>query len=149
MKKFKFRYEQLLNIRTRKVDDLKNTMGQLNYKLNSLEEQKSEKINMRTTYYDEVNQLLSEGCSSQQLSMLNQQKSYFKRILDTLDGEIREVKLEIMQVRDQLNEALKEQKIMEKLKEKEFERYLEAIEINEAKVTEEIVNYTNYKGREE
>jgi len=149
MKKFKFRYEQLLNIRTRKVDDLKNTMGQLNFKLNSLEEQKTEKINMRTAYYDDVNQMLSKGCSSQQLRMLNQQNSYFKRILDTLDGEIREVKLEIMQVRDQLNEAVKEQKIMEKLKEKEFERYLEAIELNEAKVTEEIVNYTNYKGREE
>ncbi len=53
------------------------------------------------------------------------------------------------QVREQLNEALKEQKIMEKLKEKEFERYLVEIDVNESKVSEEIVNYINYKGREE
>lgn len=149
MKKFKFRYEQLLNIRIRKVDDLKNTMGQLNFKLNSLEEEREATLGAQLSFFNAINDLLSEGCSSQELIMVNNQKSFYKNAIKAIDNQIREVKLEIMQVRDQLNEALKEQKIMEKLKEKEYERYLEAIEANEAKVTEEIVNYTNYKGREE
>jgi flagellar FliJ protein len=149
MKKFKFRYEQLLNIRIKKVDDLKNTMGQLNFKLNSLEEEKEAKLSAQSSFFSAINDLLSKGCSSQELIMVNSQKSFYKETIKVIDNQIREVKLEIIQVRDQLNEALKEQKIMEKLKEKEYERYLEAIEVTEAKVTEEIVNYINYKGREE
>lgn len=149
MKKFKFRYEQLLNIRRHKVDDLKNTLGELNFRLNALEEKRKNKLGAQATYLEKINQMLSKGCSSQELILLNQQKSYFNRILDEINGEIREVKLQEMQVRDQLNEALKEQKIMEKLKEKEKERYLEEIDAEEIKVTEEIVNYNNYKGREE
>lgn len=149
MKKFKFRYEQLLNIRIHKVDDLKNTLGELNFKLNALEEKKAKQLGAQSAYLEEINKMLSEGCSSQELILLNQQKSYFNRILKEIENETREIQLQIMQVRDQLNEALKEQKIMEKLKEKEKERYLEEIDAQEAKITEEIVNYTNYKGREE
>jgi flagellar export protein FliJ len=131
------------------VDDLKNTMGQLNFKLNDLEDKKRLELSAQAAYFDQINRLLSEGCSSQELILLNQQKSYYNNALTILDQEIRQVKLKIIQVRDELNEAIKEQKIMEKLKEKEFERYLEAIEAADTKVTEEIVNYTNYKGREE
>ncbi len=149
MKKFKFRYEQLLAIRSHKVEDLKNKIGQLNFQLNTLEDKKNEKLGAQASYLDEINKLLSEGCSSQELILLNEQKSYYHRILKELINEIRQIQLQVIQVRDQLNEALKEQKIMEKLKEKEFERYLEEIELNETKVTEEIVNYINYKGREE
>lgn len=149
MKKFKFRYEQLLKIRIKKVDDVKHQLGELNFQLKSLEDKKQEKLGEQTEFFDAINELLTEGCSSQQLIMLNQQKGYYERILVSLENEMREVKLRIIQVRDQLNEALKDQKIMEKLKEKEQARYFEEIEAADAKVTEEIVNYTNYKGREE
>lgn len=149
MKKFKFRYEQLLNIRIHKVDDLKHTMGELNFKLNTLEAQKSQQLSAQSAYFEQINQVLAEGCSSQELILLNQQKAYYNALLTSIDNEIRDVKLKVMQVRDQLNEAIKEQKIMEKLKEKDFEHYLEEIEAADTKVTEEIVNYNNYKGREE
>lgn len=149
MKKFKFRYEQLLKIRARKVDDLKNELGQLSYKLNSFEEQKRQQLGAQANYFDQINQVLSQGCSAQELIRLNNQKLYFNRIIEILENDIRDVKLQLMQVRDQLNEAVKEQKIMEKLKEKERERYFEEIELAETKITEEIVNYINYKGREE
>jgi len=149
MKKFKFRYEQLLKIRARKVDDLKNELGQLSYKLNSFEEQKRQQLGAQANYFDQINQVISQGCSAQELIRLNNQKLYFNRIIEILENDIRDVKLQLMQVRDQLNEAVKEQKIMEKLKEKERERYFEEIELAETKITEEIVNYINYKGREE
>lgn len=149
MKKFKFRYEQLLNIRIHKVDDLKHTMGELNFKLNALETQKAQQLSAQSAYFEQINQVLAEGCSSQELILLNQQKAYYNALLTSIDNEIRDVKLKVMQVRDQLNEAVKEQKIMEKLKEKDFENYMEEIEAADTKVTEEIVNYNNYKGREE
>lgn len=149
MKKFKFRYEQLLKIRIKKVDDLKHQLGEQNFRLKSLEDKKQQKLGEQSDYFEAINELLTEGCSSQQLIMLNQQKGYYERILLSLENDMREVKLKIIQIRDQLNEALKDQKIMEKLKEKEESRYFEEIEAAETKVTEEIVNYTNYKGREE
>ncbi|MBN2897919.1 MAG: flagellar FliJ family protein [Clostridia bacterium] len=149
MKKFKFRYEQLLKIRTKKMDDLKHEMGELNHRLNLLEEEKQGKLAAQAAYFQEINERVSKGCSSQELMRLNYQKSYYSETLLRLEGNIREVNLLIMQKREQLNEAIKEQKIMEKLKEKEYERYLQAIDAAEVKVTEEIVNYNNYKGRED
>ncbi len=147
MKKFEFRYKTLLEIRERRVDDFKNSLRKLNHSLDELEYKKNALINAQLKYFDDMDKELKLGTSAQRLQFLNAQKKYFIESLQSVDNEIRELRLEIEGVKQSLAEAVKQKKIMEKLKEKALEDYIADVESKEVKSIEEIVNYNNYKGR--
>lgn len=147
MKKFKFRYEKILKMKADAVEEVKNKLSKLNYEL-SIKENNLEKLFAeRDKFFSDNNSLLEKGCSAGELKRINEFTSFYRKNIDSLKYEIRKLKNEIDKVMDELTEAVKEEKIMEKLKEKEFNEYLENIEKSESKIVEEIVNYSNFKDR--
>lgn len=147
MKKFIFRYERILKIRKDKVEEIKNKLGKLNYDLSQKEKELNDVFMQRDKFFKENNILLKKGCSAGELKNINDFSSFYRKNIDSLKYEIRNLKNNIEKVMNELSEAVKEEKIMEKLKEKEYGVYLENIEKSEGKVIEEIVNYSNFKDR--
>jgi len=147
MKKFIFRYERILKIRKDKVEEIKNKLSKLNYDLSQKEKKLDNIFIQRDKFFKENNILLEKGCSVGELKNINEFSSFYRKNIDALKYEIKNLKNNIEKVMNELSEAVKEEKIMEKLKEKEYEVYLENIEKAEGKVIEEIVNYSNFKDR--
>ncbi|GAU79875.1 hypothetical protein F3D3_4540 [Fusibacter sp. 3D3] len=76
---------------------------------------------------------------------IDQGKKYYRKHIQDLKHALRQAEAEIEHAKAILIEAMKERKVMEKLKENDFQNYIEAFNIADAKVIEEIVNYKNNK----
>ena len=135
MKKFNFKLESVLKLRSHKVDLAKSELGKIIAQKNL----KKEEIKQRE-------QEISDHESNDSNSSLSYLQNRFYRI-SQLHSEIENIKLEIDNIKEieevkrkQLNEVLKDEKIMEKLKEKELESYNDKLKKEENEFIEEIAS---------
>lgn len=143
MKKFRFRYENILKMRLDTEDDIKNKLKKLNQELHQLENDKLVLEHNYKTYRHEVQQMLEDGLKGYEVQRINSFQSYYRAKIEEADLEIKHMERRIEDVKFDLMEAIKERKIMEKIKEKDFKLYLEAVNAMEGKSTEEVVNFQN------
>lgn len=143
MKKFRFRYENILKMRLDAEDDIKTKLKKLNQELHQLENDKLVLENSYRVYKHEVQQLLENGLKGYEVQRINSFQSYYRGKIEETELEIKHMERRIEDVKQDLMEAIKERKIMEKIKEKDFKIYLEAINAMEGKSTEEVVNFQN------
>lgn len=141
MKGFRFRYERILKQREDEEEEVKTKLGKANHSLQKLLAEKAAILSQQSHFYESVQERLSGGVRTSDLQLFEQSKHHFKSKLESLESQIVDVQLKIIQIKKELTEAVKQRKIMEKLKEKEFESYIEAVNAAENKVIEEIVNY--------
>lgn len=146
MKRFAFRLQKLLDIRVRRETILKEELAKLLY-FQKLEEEKLIKIERKLSNAQETKGSLQQ----QERTNPNEIEQYqffidslvFKRInqLYVLDQAKRRVTLK----REELIEASKEKKIIEKLREKkEYAYYLELDQL-EQKTMDEIATYMDFR----
>lgn len=141
MKGFRFRYQKILEKREDEEEEVKTRLGKANHKLQTLLAEKAQVLGRQSEFFGLIQSQLSGGIRTSDLQRFEQFKLHFKDKLESLESEIVDTQLKIMQIKKELTEAVKQRKIMEKLKEKEFETYVEALNAAESKVIEEIVNY--------
>lgn len=145
MKKFKFRYESVLKMRMDYEDKIKNELAKLIAKRQSFLDQ-LEDLELRSLQYDaHIESVLLEGDVMCERQSFTQGKKYYKDHRDILKMKIQTVEKDIQAVQTKLVEAMKERKIMDKLKEKAFQEFVEAINVADEKLIEEVVNYSNNK----
>lgn len=145
MKKFKFRYAAVLKIREEAEERVATELGELNFQLNNLKADFRRNAALQRSYEDRVEQALRSGDGSIDLSSIDRSKAYYRRIKTDLESKIEEKLTEIDAKKAELAEAMKDRKIMEKLKENQFEEYIEMHNKAEEKAVEEIVNFKNSK----
>jgi len=141
VKSFVFRYQRILKKREDEEEEVKTKLGEANHKLHDLLNEKAHQIALQTQFFQSIEERLTGGIRTSDLQLLGQSKLHFKDKLEHLESQIVEVQLLVIQIKRELTEAVKQRKIMEKLKEKEFEAYTDAVNAAENKVIEEIVNY--------
>lgn len=141
MKAFRFRYERILKQREDEEEEVKTKLGKANHRHQSLLAQKAGVLAQQANFLQSVQSRLAGGVRSSELQMYEQSKHHFKDKLEALESQIVTMQLQIIQIKKELTEAVKQRKIMEKLKEKEYEAYIDAVNAAENKVIEEIVNY--------
>ncbi len=145
MKKFVFTYEKILRVKVELENEARNRLAV------AIQEKVRLKIELEKFILDQnkylvfLNDLISEGVKASQLKRLNAEKSYFTKGISEIKRNIEKQEINIIERRHELTEALKETKKFEKLKEKEYEKYIEEIYVSERKAVEEIVNYKNFK----
>lgn len=149
MKRFVFRYQKILEMRLDKEEDIKNKLAEANGRLNQLISERQRLKQSAEDFYESVRQRMVQGVTSGDLRMIEQSKQHFKDHLEQLDMQIGEQRLKIAQIKIELSEAMKERKIMEKLREREQEAYYDMLNAQENKQIEEIVNYQSSKKRGE
>lgn len=149
MKKFKFRYESVLKMRMDKEEDLKNELAK---KIKERQELLDKLEKMKTRFLEYSNwiqeQLISESHEFD-LRAINDGKKYYRNNINEYQYQIQKKEKEIEAVKAKLVEAMKERKVMDKLKEKEFQNYIEEINKQDTKLIEEIVNYKSNKRGDE
>jgi len=145
MKKFRFRYESVLKMRMDQEDKIKNELAQVIARrqdyLDALED-----LEHRSAQYDQhIELVLSNKDLHNERMTFAHGKKYYKNNREDLNRKIKQAEFEIKKIQQRLVEAMKERKIMEKLKEKAFQDFIESINVADEKLIEEIVNYSNNK----
>lgn len=143
MKKFAFRYEPILKLRLEAEENLKQELAELIQQLDGFQTSLDELVMKIRQHEDSVAVLLEKGVRAYELHHLSHTKTYFAERKAELEDHILRKKLEIEKHHLKLYEAIKERKIMEKLKENAFRQYMDEFNQAEDKVIEEIVNYNN------
>ena len=135
-KKFSFRLEPLLRLRSYKVKQEKEALIQIQ----SMRISKENEISENIIYLESLYRNKKGRISVEQMQTDFHRQNYIKEYLLKLETD-RQRLIEIEeQRRIILNEALKEEKILEKLKEKKLMAFREELNIEDMKMMDEIAN---------
>lgn len=145
MKKFKFRYESVLKMRTDKEEEIKNNLAKLISKKQHLLDELEDLRKGSIQYDTYITEVMSGGTAAGELANFESGKKYYKDHRDRIKNNIERVDEQIRLTQEALVEAVKERKIMDKLKEKAFMAFVEAINVADEKLIEEVVNFANNK----
>ncbi len=141
MAKFVYRMQSILNIKLKMEEQAKNSFAIARMKLDE-EEERLESFFAKKREYEDEFRLLAQGSIS--VLELNACKNAIEYTKNQIKRQLVEVKvagknLEAAQLR--LNEAVKERKIQEKLREKAFDEFLVELNEEEKKEIDELVSY--------
>lgn len=142
MAKFKYRMQNILNIKEKLEEQAKNEFAAARRKLDD-EEEKLEELKQRKAGYEEEGRRLRMSA----LNILDLTDN--KNAIDTMDEYIALQQIEVNkaaalleEARIKLTEAMKEAKIHNRLREKAFEEFKKEINAQESKEIDELTSYT-------
>jgi len=133
-KKFSYRLESLLNLKTFKVKEIEETLQKvLYYRI-----QTEEEIRKNQEYLALLNNNPNGHFKAIEIQALNYHKDYVKDEIENLRSQLARI-IEIENIlRQKLAEAMKEEKVLQKLKERQFEAYIYEVNRDETKLLDEI-----------
>ena len=141
MAKFKYRMQNILELKMKLEEQQKMDLAAARINLNE-EEDKLKELYKRKNEYQEA---LRESCKNK----LNVHKIRMKTLAyESMDDVISRQKIEVKKARgkvaieqDKMGEAMKERKIQEKLRERNFNRFVKEVAYEEAAMVDELVAY--------
>ncbi len=145
MKKFAFRYESILNKYQADEDNVRNELYSAQKLLYKLMEDKKTIVAEKVEFDNSFSNSLSDGIAVSEYKLYENAKYHYRQNIEKLDMLITNAELELTRLKNAVVEAMKKRKMMESLKEKEYNVYLENINVAENKLIEEIVNYQSYQ----
>ena len=141
MPRFRYRMENILNLKLKLEDQAKADFGAANARLAEEQERLQALIVQKAGYEMKIKEsaqglvnvrnihLYQDGVRGVDLAISDQMKA------------VKRAQREVDLARLHLNEAMKERKTQEILKEKAFEKFLEEMKAEENKVTDELISY--------
>ena len=146
MAKFKYRMQNILDIKMKLESQAEIAYGIANQKY--LEEQKKlQEIMLRRASYDKaLKESMTGRIDVRQVSHARSDVNAMKTIMRRQMLEVHKAERALEDARRKLNELMMERKTHEKLKEKAFEQFKEELKAEESKEIDQLVSYT-YNGR--
>lgn len=143
MAKFSFRLQSVLNVKTQQEDNLKNELGKA---VQRLEAEKLELARLEGALNDLVAEFNEKAKKStiHKLIEYNEYLSFLTSKIKFQKENVNCAALNVDKVREELVNAVKERKILDKFKEKKRVEYFQEQKKLEQKTNDEIVSY-NYK----
>lgn len=145
MKKFKFRYESVLKMRLDQEDRIKNELAKAISKRQKLIDALYDVEQASERYDIHIQEVMKSGKGTSEMQGFTDGKRYYRAHIQNLKHQITNIDHEIASIQARLVEAVKERKVMDKLKEKAFREFVEAINEADEKLIEEVVNFANNK----
>lgn len=124
---------------------VKGKLKQLTNELSEVEAQLNATVHEFSDYQYQLNQRMKYGVRGMELKEISQYQAFFRNKIANIRTQIAFLEDRIEAVKMELVEAMKERKIMEKLKEKDEKLHMEEANAAENKVIDEIVNFQNSK----
>lgn len=142
MAKFKYRMQNILDIKEKLETQARNEYGIANQKY--LEEQAilQELMIKRLNYEKDLKQLMDGDLNIREITNARNNVNSIKTIVRRQMIEVHKAELMLEKTRNELNERIKERKTHEKLKENAFEEFKAEVQQAEAKEIDELVSYT-------
>ena len=148
MAKFDFRLQVLLNVKRQLEKSVKNELG---IAIRELERQKAILKEIQLDIASQENEYRKDGARKIRVSKLRQRLEYLKAMYEKEDLQQQRVNEEIRNVdkiRARLIEIMKEKKLLEKLREKEFDRFRKEQDRIERVLVDERAVYANNANEE-
>lgn len=142
MTKFIFRLQPVLNIKLQKEENLKNELGKV---IQKLEAEKRELARLEFSLNSAVDDFNKKTVKSTVIKLIeyNEYMSYLNSKIKIQKENVNYAAYNVDKVREELLTAVKERKILDKLKEKKQEEYLQEGKRLEQKTNDEIVSYNH------
>ncbi len=130
MKKFKFRFESVLTIRAKALDDRLLEMAQVQNRLNNAIEY-LEQLYCEMENIKRQSETMLESELDIDITLIESCRNYLLKVESDIKNQhkvITGIETELDEAKENVKEALKALKIMEKLKEKDFKQYIKDFE---------------------
>lgn len=142
MAKFRYRMQNILDIKEKMENQAKTAYGMANAKL-ATEQQKLQDILIRRAGYEsKARELASGNLNVLEIRECRQAIDVMKSKQRSQMMNVHAAERNVELARKQLNEAMVERKTHEKLKEKAFEEFKQELLHEESKEIDELVSYT-------
>ncbi|MBQ2705494.1 MAG: flagellar export protein FliJ [Agathobacter sp.] len=142
MAKFKYRMQNILDIKMKLESQAKIAYGVANQKYLT-EQQKLQEIVLRRNNYEQAwKECMTGTIDVRQVSHARANVNTMKTLMRRQMMEVHKAELELEDARRALNEIIKERKTHEKLKEKAFEEFKAQLNAEESKEIDQLVSYT-------
>lgn len=142
---FTFRFQSILDVKTRLEDLKKAKFGEANEELRIQTEKMSVLVKEQKLQYAAMKEKNEKGITPQDFIVYNNYMQRLKQAIEIQKKVIEKAKLAVEAARKELVEASKERKKFETLKEKKLEEYWEEYYKKEQLALDEIVSY-KYNG---
>lgn len=142
MAKFRYRMQNILDVKIKLESQAKIAYGIANQKY--MEEQKKlQEIILRRNSYEKVlKESMLGTIDVRQVSHARADVNTMKTLMRRQMIEVHKAELAMEDARKKLNEIMMERKTHEKLKEKAFEQFKEELKAEESKEIDQLVSYT-------
>lgn len=142
MAKFRYRMQNILDVKMKLESQAKIAYGIANQKY--LEEQKKlQEIILRRTSYEKIlKESMMGTIDVREVSHARADVNTMKTLMRRQMIEVHKAEMALEDARKALNEVMMERKTHEKLKEKAFEQYKEELKAEESKEIDQLVSYT-------
>ena len=142
MAKFKYRMQNILDVKTKLETQAKNEYAVANQKYLSEQEKLSQLVLRRVDYEENLKKLLSDKINVVKISNARKDVNTMKTIIRSQMFEVKKAQDELEIKRKLLSDVMIERKTHEKLKEKAFEDVQKELKATEAKEIDELVSFT-------
>ena len=142
MAKFKYRMQNILNVKMKLESQAKIAYGIANQKYQE-EQQKLQQIILRRTGYEKaLKEAMTGTLDVRQVNHARADVNTMKTLMRRQMIEVHKAERALEDARRALNEIMIERKTHEKLKEKAFEQFKEELKAEESKEIDQLVSYT-------
>ncbi len=148
MAKFFYRMQNILNIKYKLEEQAKQEFSQAQNRYIQ-EQEKLELLRLRkNNCMQEMRELANEKLNVIELERCNQSLSIFDEMISAQKEVVFRAMAEMDRARTKLNEIMQERKTHEKLKEHQFEAFLQELNAEEMKEIDQLVSYQHSTSQE-
>ena len=138
---FRFKLQRVLDLKLKQEDEKKNQIATLMQAIKTKEDELEALISEKKQKEFSLNDNRKRGISILEIRNINQYLLFLDKKINTLRIEIRSMESNLNQKRQEYLELQKERKTFEKLKEKDYEKYLYNEKKEEEKMIDQIVTF--------
>ena len=141
MAKFVYRMENILNIKYKLEEQAKQEYMTVRVRLNEEEGKLNALQNRKQEYFAQYRDLLKERLDVLQIETCKEAILLMDEYIATQEQVVARIEEELELAIAKMKEAIKERKIHEKLKEKQFEIFLQELNQEEMKEIDQLISY--------
>ena len=141
MARFRFKLQNILNMKEKLEEQAKNEYSQANMRLREAEEEEERLKTRQAKAEGEPDKLLRETLDVMKIKQGEDAVEILKVYVRQQHLVVIQCAREVEIAREKLNEAMKERKTFEKLREHAFEDFLKEVNLAEQKEVDELVSY--------
>ena len=138
---FRFKLQRVLDLKLKQEDEKKNQIATLMQAIKTKEDELEALISEKKQKEFSLNDNRKRGISILEIRNINQYLLFLDKKINTLRFEISSLESNLIQKRLEYLELQKERKTFEKLKEKDYEKYLYNEKKEEEKMIDQIVTF--------
>lgn len=146
MARFLYRMQNILNIKYKLEEQAKQKYMEVRMRLNEAQDALDKLLQRHNQYMMDYRSLVSSHLDIMEIENCKNSIILMEQYISEQEEVIRRIELELEQAAFEMNEAMKERKIHEKLRENEFELFKQEQNLLEMKEIDQLVSY-QYNGQ--